>query len=108
MNFINLTPHEISLANQAGEIVLTVPSTGNCRVATTQRIVGDVDGFPINKTTYGAVEGLPEPELDTVYVVSILVAQQVPERSDVVAPDTGATCVRENGQIKAVRGFVRA
>lgn len=108
MNFVNLTPHTISLANDVGEIVLTVPSTGYCRVATTQEKIGEINGFPINKTTYGVVEGLPDPDPDTVYVVSILVAQQVPDRGDVVAPDSGPTAIRESGQIKAVKGFVRA
>ncbi len=109
VKFVNLTPHEINLANAAGEIILSVPSTGgSCRVSTTQKVVGTIDGFTVNKTTYGAIEGLPEPADDTVYIVSILVAQLVPDRSDVVAPDSGPTAIRENGQIKAVKGFVRA
>lgn len=109
MKLVNLTPHAISLANADGEIIRTIESTGSCRVATSQEKVGDIDGFSVNKTTYGVVEGLPAPEDDTIYIVSILVAQLVVHgRSDVVAPDTGATAIRENGQIKAVKGFVRA
>lgn len=106
---VNLTPHEISLANAQGEIIETIPSTGYCRLATTQETVDNINGFPVNRTIYGSVEGLPEPpQEDTIFIVSLLVAQQVPNRSDVVAPDSGSSAIREGGQIKAVKGFVRA
>jgi len=44
---------------------------------------------PITKTRFGEVEveGLPEPEEDTIYIVSNLVAQAVPHREDVFFPD---------------------
>lgn len=105
---INLTPHPITLANSNDEIVLTIPSSGSARLATTQKVVGEINGFSVNKTFYGQVEGLPDPIVDTIFVVSLLVAQQVSERDDVVAPDSGPSALREGGLIKAVRGFVRA
>lgn len=114
MNLVNLTPHEITLADASGEIVRTIPSVGSARIATTQQVVGEVDGFPVNQTTYGAIEGLPDPAPETVYIVSLVVAQKAADRTDVVAPDSGPSAVRyakdhpRAGQIVAVRGFVKA
>jgi hypothetical protein len=37
-----------------------------------------------------------------------MVAQAAKDRDDLLIPNTGKSCIRdENGQIKAVRGFVR-
>lgn len=38
------------------------------------------------KPTYGEVMGLPEPQPNTVYVVSGMVNAATPDRSDVVSP----------------------
>jgi hypothetical protein len=111
MEKVNLTPHEISLANEAGEIITTVPPSGVvARVQTTQETVGAIDGFSVVKTSYGQVENLPEPQEGTIYVVSLLVLQALQaagvSRPDVVGPDTGPTCVRSaDGKIAAVRRF---
>lgn len=51
-----------------------------------------------------------EPEEGTIYIVSALVLAAAKEkgRTDVVAPATGhPDCVRENGFIVSVPGFVR-
>jgi hypothetical protein len=35
-----------------------------------------------------------------------MVRDRAPERRDLVSPDSGKTCLRENGNIKATRGFL--
>lgn len=108
MEIINVTPHSISLANEAGEIVATFsPSGEKVRVATHQEVVGTLFGAEVRQTVYGDLTGLPQPREGVVYLASSLVAQQAARegRTDVVAPDTGATAIRENGQVVAVRGF---
>lgn len=106
--FVNLTPHAIKVANEGGTIVLEVaPSGQQARCAASSEVVGEFDGIPVVKSTFGAVEGLPEPEAGTIYIVSSLVAGQVSGRDDVVAPDTGPTAVREAGQVVAVKRFQR-
>lgn len=103
MNMVNLTPHDINVV--VGETTITIPKSGTvARVTSTQTEVGNINGIPVVKTVFGTVEGLPEPEIDTIYIVSSLVLAQL-ERVDVVAPDTGPTALRENGQIVAVRRF---
>lgn len=64
----------------------------------------------ISTVFYGEIENLPEPEEGTIYIVSAMVLAAAKEkgRTDVVAPATGhPDCVRENGFIVSVPGFVR-
>jgi len=41
----------------------------------------------VNQTRFGEVFDLPDPQPDTIFVVSALVAQAVPERQDVFIVD---------------------
>lgn len=90
MKIINLTPHALNLLVDGKEIV--VPPSGTvARAATIRQQVGtiNVDGVdvPVNKTVFGDIDGLPDPQPDTIYVVSMLVAQAVPDRDDVFIVD---------------------
>lgn len=42
--------------------------------------------MPLSRTSYGAVEGLPEPKAGVIYIVSALVRAAVPGRLDVASP----------------------
>jgi len=106
-----MTPHAIHIADDAGNIIRTIEPSGHvARVSVDQQVVGEIDGVPVVETRWGAVEGLPEPEPDTVYITSTLVMQAAKAmgRTDVVSPDTGPTAVRDSeGRIIAVRRFQR-
>jgi hypothetical protein len=111
MKMVNLTPHAICV--RVGDKELQFPPSGQiARVAASAEPCADVviDGVevPSVATRYGDVEGLPEPAEGTMYIVSALVLGRVTGRSDVVAPDTGPTAIREAGQVKAVVRFTRA
>ena len=104
--FINLTPHDIKLND--GTIY---PTSG--KVA---RVANTFSNFccGISKVFYGEIENLPEPEDGTYYIVSAMVLaanNSKPiwrRRGDLVVPATGhPDCVRENGFIVSVPGFVR-
>ena len=104
---INLTPHAVNIINEEGEIALAIPSTGMARCAVQSETVGDVDGIPVNKTSYGEVNGLPDPSEGTMYVVSMLVAQALKgERDDLVYP--GELVRDEGGNIVGCRNFAVA
>ncbi len=82
---INLTPHEITFVREGGNVV--VPASGQLARLTTETVtIGEINGIPVTATAYGDVTGLPDPVEGTVYLVSILVAQRVPERTDVFIP----------------------
>jgi hypothetical protein len=85
---INLTPHEITFIGEDGNIITTVAPSGSiARVGVSKKVIGMLDGIPIKQSVFGEVEGLPEPEPNTVFIVSSLVAARCPERADVMIPD---------------------
>lgn len=104
--FINLTPHDIKLND--GTIY---PTTD--RVA---RVENTFSNFccGISKVFYGEIENLPEPEDGVYYIVSAMVLAannskpRCRRRGDLVAPATGhPDCIRKDGFIVSVPGFVR-
>ncbi|MEM1711215.1 MAG: hypothetical protein QXU12_02310 [Nitrososphaerota archaeon] len=59
MRLVNLTLHEITIYTDRG--ILSIPPSGR---------VARIGGIPINRVEYGEVEGLPEPQPNTYYIVS--------------------------------------
>ena len=83
----NYTPHELTFVDDQNEVILKVPSSGIARAAQSRFTVGTINGIPVNKTSFGQVENLPEPEEGVILVVSALTAQACPERGDVYITD---------------------
>lgn len=108
MKIINLTPHELNFVTPEGEIKVP-PSGVVARVSVTREKIGEIvlEGktLPVYKSTFGNVEGLPDPEPDTIFVVSSIVAQAVPERSDIFIPDDSVR--DENGRIIGARALAK-
>jgi len=112
MRVINLTPHNINLDAPNKERQTFAPSGTVARVSTLPQ--QPVEGFPfpvLSPVRYGAVEGLPEPQEGTFFLVSGFVAAHVKGRDDVFSPGTApahAPTRNEKGHIVAVRCFVQA
>lgn len=127
MKFVNCTPHALTVRG-LGTIPVSgiVPRCVTERTEQTPIVTGfasvasgavsplECDEYQIPVTVrlirqaVGQVTGLPDAAPDTVYIVSGMVLGALNgTRPDVVAPDTGADAIRENGQIVAVRGFVQ-
>lgn len=106
MKIVNLTPHALNFISQDGAV--TIPPSGTvARVSVTRETIGTVviDGVsvPVNRTVYGAVEGLPDPAPDTIYVVSTVVAQAVTGRDDIYIVDD---LVRDDqGRVVGAKGL---
>lgn len=82
---MNLTPHTVNIVTESG--IIDYPASGRiARVSARTQVIGKLGNIPITRTVYGEVEGLPEPEEGVIYIVSSLVAQRVPERTDVFVP----------------------
>ena len=85
----NLTPHSITfvLGDERNPFVVE-PSGDIARVSCNTETVGEIDGIriPVTKTVFGEVEGLPDPEEGTIFIVSSLVAQRCMDREDVFIP----------------------
>lgn len=104
-NILNYMPHTLNIELPSGERI-AIESSGEARCAVKNVQIGDVNGIPVVSAEYGEVVGLPEPQPNTIYVVSMLVAHRA-NRPDCFGPDSGPTAVRENGQVVAVRNLVR-
>ena len=102
---INLTPHTIIFVDSNNQFITSVPSSGIARAAQKRVPIGTVNGITVNKTEYGAVEGLPDPEYGTIYIVSVLTAQAAPDRNDLYIVDD--TVRDDQGRIIGCRALAQ-
>jgi hypothetical protein len=112
---VNLTPHLVTVVWPDGSQKTFEPDpSGPARVSSTPgRCLGASHTYSVlyAAPTWGEVEGLPDPSDDTIYIVSMLVAQRCAGRRDVFCPGTGPNdgCIRdEKGRIQAVTRLIRA
>lgn len=95
LEVINCTPHDITIMNSK-KIVIEASGIV-ARVSTTISPSGMIGDIPLSKSKFGEVENLPEPKNHTRYIVSRMVMEACPERSDLLVP---GECVRdEEGRI---------
>lgn len=98
----NYTPHALTICAADGTPIREIPSSGVARVASQAVQKDPVDGIPVVETVFGEVSGLPAPVPGVYYVVSVLVIQALPERTDLLRPDTGPQNVVRDGDGKIV------
>ena len=72
MKSINLTPHTITLNDGT-----SFPTEGNARVTDTYT---EFNTSGVCKVKHGAIEGLPEPEANTTFIVSAMVLAAAKEK----------------------------
>jgi hypothetical protein len=103
MNYVNLTPHAITVRFDDGS-EFVIPASGKvCRVSSTPglEIPDRPDHIPVfTSPTFGEVEGLPEPSIGMVYIVSRAAAARCVGRPDVVAP---GRAIRKEGKVVVTR-----
>ena len=89
MEFVNLTPHDVVIVDfETREIKRTFKASGNlARVTTSTEVVGNIDGIDITETRFSEVYGLPEPQDNKIFIVSLAVAQRAIGRNDVLVPN---------------------
>lgn len=106
----NLTPHAITIyAPDRITVLQSVAPEGIFpRVSTTQEVVGEINKIPVQRVIYGDIDGLPNPEPDTIFIVSQMVLSALNgSRTDVFAPDTGKGAVRDGeGRILGTTNFI--
>ena len=103
MPIINLTDLTIRLADENDEVYKTFEPGDESIKVRSRGDEDEVDGAPIEITYVTGVEGLPDPEDGTYYIVPQPVAY-VLNRPDLLMPDTGPSAIRdENSKVYAVR-----
>lgn len=113
MNIINCCPHPIVFRSEDGSEMVFPKSEHQARVletATPSEI--DRETLPVYVGKFGEIDGLPEPQPGTMFIVSGLVLAALKDqgstRTDVISPGTGPgdkTIRDEKGQIIAVTRF---
>lgn len=99
--FINLTDKDITIYGK-NHTTITFPKSGTVAFVKQQDNILDeacVDGclFDIGKRIYTEVENVPKPEENIFYIVPVVVAQQLPERDDLLVASNAIK--NENGEI---------
>lgn len=88
VTIVNLTPHAVTFYAQDGKTIInTIPSSGIARAVQTRKPINNINGIPVSKTGYGAVEGLPDKQDNTIFIVSVLTAQAAKGRDDLYIVD---------------------
>ena len=106
-DIFNLTPHPITIDNGTPRVTfepMEVKELPRVHMKTTKH--DQVNGILIRKIKPSAIMHLPEYEDGTLYIVSAMVAQAAPHRSDLICPDTEQANRDGKGFIISVKGFV--
>lgn len=88
MKVVNMTPHGVSICNNEGEVIRVYPASGQMIRLKSETVRDEKlpDGTPISRTVFGEPVGLPDEDGETVYIVSQIVKNALPERDDLVVP----------------------
>ena len=111
VELVNLTPHDIDVfsINVPPQLLMRIAKTDSiARVEMTEKELGVIQGCPVfAKVLSGTISGLPDPQDGILYVVSTMVLDAVKERSDLLSPDTGPSCIRDSSnRIKGITRFM--
>lgn len=96
-NIVNVTPHAVVVTDEAHRGITTFPPSGKvARCGTASSHLGTINGLPLVRETIGKVyvavgtgggtEPMPEPQDGVLLLVSRVVFDALPERSDLVYP----------------------
>ena len=106
MEIINCTPHAVVVRHEDGTETTFQPSGIAIRLESSIETVGSVNGIQLSRQVFGEAIGLPEQNANTILIVSALVRSALPERTDLISPDTSRAFRDEAGRIEAVPGFI--
>ena len=99
---INLTPHEVHEVNSNR---IWPKSQNPARVDSKTESAGKINGIETFYTELLPTDNLPEPRMDTYYIVSALVLGNNPDRTDLLAP--GVPVRDSEGRVIGTSGFRR-
>jgi len=105
MTVVNMTPHDI-VVEYNGTRKIYKASGNVARLEMSTKVIGELDGFPIQKNTV-AGHNLPEEQNGVFLLVSAMILGELKGvRGDLIAPNTNAAVRNEKGHIISVPGFV--
>jgi hypothetical protein len=110
VEIINYTPHTLNIFSaDKTEIILQIPHAPDNQIPRVKEVAnhaGEINEIPVISKKYLGTENLPESRENCYLIVSLLVLQANPGRTDLICPDTGAGAVRDNaGNLLGVTNF---
>lgn len=103
MKIVNLTPHNVTFIDESGESEVFEASGDIARVEQFLFSIED-SKYNLKSCIKGCVEGLPKEDANTVYIVSSMVREELPERDDLWSP---TSFIRDNeGKIVGCTAFI--
>ena len=89
MKVINLTPHNVDICDEDGNIIKTYEASGQiARLSQRAEVVDYIDGIPVKVSRNRKVVYLPEPQEGVTYIVSNIILNECRDRMDLIAPAT--------------------
>ncbi len=101
MRIVNLTPHPVRIYTadtpdqvddpDHGVLLTLEPSGALARLSESVTgeetiLAGEGVEIPVSTVSYAEIQGLPEPQQGTVYVVPLMTALAAPARTDLLVP----------------------
>ena len=71
MQYVNLTPHAVTVIGEDGVTILNVPTSGTVARLSETATTPSSDGVPMVVVSLGDVAGLPEPQECVTYIGSM-------------------------------------
>ena len=103
MKIINLTPHDVNICDEYGNVIETYKASGiEARVRHGWSEFDNINGIPIVIRDNERIVDLPKPRKDTYYIVSNIVLGFCPDRLDLLAP---VKQVKINGRVVGCKAF---
>lgn len=103
-HIINLTPHDINVVRESGDVVTFPPSGQVARISVDQKKVGQICGVDVFTSQRGDVCDLPDQATDIFLIVSMAIRTAFPDRTDLLSP--GTLVRNDQGQPIGCRGLV--
>ena len=104
MRVINLTPHDVDICDEKGNVIKTYKASGIvARISHSWDEIDYVDGVPIVTRVNEKVVDLPSEQKDTMYIVSNIILNECKDRLDLLAP---VQQVKIYGRVVGCRSFV--
>lgn len=103
---INLTPHDVNIVDEDGNIIKTFEKSGDvARCVEEASLMGSINGIDCFDVDFGEIEDLPPEETGTFYIVSAIIKRAGDDigRQDLLVPYN--TYRDENGNIIGCRAF---
>lgn len=103
MEVINLTPHDVNICDDYGNVIKTYKASGiEARVRHYWSNIDYIDDVPVVVRDNEHIVDLPEPQEGVFYIVSNIVLEYCYDRLDLLAP---VKQVKINGRVVGCRAF---